>query len=162
MSTTTPRHFLPPQNQGCCHVHKFQCKNTFSRLKTQDLNSCMCPASFSVTLCTLQRGLRVNGSLSFLPYFSFQNSLFLADPYRVTSLNSLRSRLQIENTLHYCTICFTAERAPSPALSRAPTLIVCRWKVHKLVSLQRRSASPLFAESLRGETSVEIWCMRLT
>lgn len=145
MSTTTPRHFKIKDT--VTSINFYAKNNQNSRFLFVHVSS---------------GSRRVNRSLSFLPYFSFQNSLFLADPYRVTSLNSLRSRLQIENTLHYCTICFTAERAPSPALSRAPTLIVCRWKVHKLVSLQRRSASPLFAESLRGETSVEIWCMRLT
>lgn len=40
--------------------------------------------------------------------------------------------------------------------SAAPSLIVCPWKVHELISLQHRLSLFCLAESLRGETSVEI------
>lgn len=80
----------------------------------------------------------------------------------MSPLNSLRSRLQIENTLHYCKKAFPTSvlQLSSPICSHwAPSSIACPWKVHKLISLQHRLSLFCWAESLRGETSVEIQSM---
>ena len=77
-------------------------------------------SSIFIQVQTFCQQISVNFVLIFIPKLSS-----LVDPYHVSELNSLRSRLQIENTLPYCKngfphICFTTEFLHLQPLSLIP------------------------------------------